>query len=100
VPEALVDRAVRRILRQKMRLGLFERRLADPERAVAVVHAPPHRELALRAAREGIVLLKNERDLLPLRKDLREIAVIGPNADDPRATSSKTTRPRSSCRTW
>ena len=84
VPEALVDRAVRRILRQKLRLGLFERPLVDPERAAAVVHAPEHRELALRAAREGIVLLKNERDLLPLRKDLREIAVIGPNADDPR----------------
>ncbi len=66
-----------------MRLGLFERPLVDPERAVAVVHAPEHRELALRAAREGIVLLKNERDLLPLRKDLREVAVIGPNADNP-----------------
>jgi beta-glucosidase len=84
VPEALVDRAVRRILRQKMRLGLFERPLVDPERAAATVHAPEHRELALRAAREGIVLLKNERGVLPLRKDLREIAVIGPNADDPR----------------
>ena len=84
VPEALVDRAVRRILRQKMRLGLFERPLVDPDRAAAVVHAPEHRELALRAAREGIVLLKNERDLLPLRKDLGAIAVIGPNADDPR----------------
>ena len=83
VPEALVDRAVRRILRQKMRLGLFERPLVDPERAAAVVHAPEHRELALRAAREGIVLLKNERDLLPLQKDLREVAVIGPNADNP-----------------
>ena len=70
VPEALVDRAVRRILRQKMRLGLFERPLVDPDRAAAVLHAPEHRELALRAAREGIVLLKNERDLLPLRKDL------------------------------
>jgi beta-glucosidase len=84
VPEALVDRAVRRILLQKMRLGLFERPLVDLERAAAVVHAPEHRDLALRAAREGIVLLKNERDVLPLRKDLREISVIGPNADDPR----------------
>jgi beta-glucosidase len=56
----------------------------DPDRAVATVHAPAHRELALRAAREGIVLLKNERDLLPLGKGLREIAVIGPNADNAR----------------
>jgi beta-glucosidase len=84
VPEALVDRAVRRILRQKIRLGLFEKRLVDPDRAVATVHAPEHRDLALRAAREGIVLLKNEDDALPLRKDLREIAVIGPNADNAR----------------
>ena len=60
VPESLVDRAVRRILRQKMRLGLFERPLVDVERAGAVVHAPAHRDLALRAAQEGIVLLKNE----------------------------------------
>jgi beta-glucosidase len=79
-----VDRAVRRILRQKMRLGLFESRLVDPERAASVVHSAEHREVALRAAREGIVLLKNERDLLPLRKDIREITVIGPNADDPK----------------
>jgi beta-glucosidase len=84
VPEALVDRAVRRILRQKMRLGLFEKPLVDPDRAVATLHAPEHRELALRAAREGIVLLKNEGDVLPLRKDLPEIAVIGPNADNAR----------------
>jgi beta-glucosidase len=82
VPEALVDRAVRRILRQKMRLGLFEKVLVDPDRAMATVHAPAHRDLALRAARGGIVLLKNEKDLLPLRKDLREVAVIGPNADN------------------
>jgi beta-glucosidase len=81
VPEALVDRAVRRILRQKMRLGLFERSRVDPEKAVEIVHAPEHRDLALRAARESIVLLKNEREILPLRRDLREIAVIGPNAD-------------------
>jgi len=84
VPEALVDRAVRRILRQKMRLGLFEGPLVDPDRAASIVHAPAHRELALRAAREGIVLLKNESGLLPLRKNLSEIAVVGPNADNPR----------------
>lgn len=83
VPEALVDRAVRRILRQKMRLGLFERPLVDPDRAASIVHAPAHRELALRAAREGIVLLKNEGGALPLRKGLRTIAVVGPNADNP-----------------
>jgi beta-glucosidase len=85
VPEALVDRAVRRILRQKLRLGLFERRQADVDRALETVHNAEHRQLALEAAREGIVLLKNEGSLLPLdRKSIRSIVVIGPNADDPK----------------
>ena len=80
----LVDRAVRRILRLKFMLGLFERPYVDPERAAAVVRNPPHRELTLRAARESIVLLKNDKDLLPLKKDLKTVAVIGPNADNGR----------------
>jgi beta-glucosidase len=85
VPEALVDRAVRRILRQKMRLGLFERHQADLDHALATVHAAEHQRLALEAAREGIVLLRNEGSLLPLdRRTVRSIAVIGPNADDAR----------------
>ncbi len=82
VPVALVDRAVRRILRQKFRLGLFENALVDPARAEKIVHNAEHQELALEAARESVVLLKNENRLLPLRKDLGSIAVIGPNADD------------------
>jgi beta-glucosidase len=81
-PMSLVDRAVRRILEQKARLGLFDRRFVDPEQAVRVVHSREHVQLALQAGREGIVLLKNEGKQLPLRKDLKSIAVIGPNADD------------------
>jgi beta-glucosidase len=85
VPEALVDRAVRRILRQKFRLGLFERSQADPGHAQRTVRSPDHQRLALEAAREGIVLLKNAGGLLPLdRTRVRSIAVIGPNADDAR----------------
>jgi beta-glucosidase len=84
VPMELVDRAVRRILKQKFRLGLFDRPYVDVERAVEVVHRAEHSELALAAAREGIVLLRNEKNLLPLKKTLRSIAVIGPNADDAR----------------
>lgn len=84
VPMGLVDRAVRRVLRQKMRLGLFENPWADPDRAEAVVHCAEHRQLALQSAREGIVLLKNDRALLPLPRDARRIAVIGPNADNAR----------------
>jgi len=78
---ALVDRALRRVLELKFRLGLFENPYVDVERATRIVHSPEHQELALRAAREGIVLLKNERNTLPLKKDLKSIAVIGPNAD-------------------
>ncbi|MDE3180543.1 MAG: glycoside hydrolase family 3 C-terminal domain-containing protein, partial [Acidobacteriota bacterium] len=81
IPISLVDQAVRRVLRAKFRLGLFEHPYVDPQRAVTIVHSKAHQALALEAAREGIVLLKNDRNLLPLKKDLRSIAVIGPNAD-------------------
>jgi beta-glucosidase len=84
VPETLIDRAVRRILRQKLRLGLFERHQVDLDHALKTVHRVEHQRLALEAARESIVLLKNEGGLLPLdRARVREVAVIGPNADDP-----------------
>jgi beta-glucosidase len=84
-----VDRAVGNLLRAKIRLGLLDEvPSADPDEAERVTNCPAHRELALRAAREAIVLLKNEGDLLPLRLDvpgvdaagIRSIAVIGPNA--------------------
>jgi beta-glucosidase len=75
---------VRRILKQKFRLGLFERSQVDVQHAVEVVHQTAHQELALQAAREAIVLLRNENNLLPLSKSARSIAVIGPNADEPR----------------
>ncbi len=82
VPMALVDRAVRRVLEMKFRLGLFENRYVNVDHAVQVVHSQANQELALRAGREGIVLLKNDKNLLPLKKDLKTVAVIGPNADD------------------
>ena len=85
VPMELVDRAVRRILWLKFKLGLFERPYVDVEQAVKGVPRDEHRRLALQAAREGIVLLKNDRNLLPLdRNTIKTIAVIGPNADNER----------------
>jgi beta-glucosidase-like glycosyl hydrolase/peptidoglycan/xylan/chitin deacetylase (PgdA/CDA1 family) len=78
----LIDRAVTRILEQKYRLGLFENPYVDPARAVKVTHTKESQDVALEAAREGIVLLKNEKGLLPLKKEIKRIAVIGPNADD------------------
>jgi beta-glucosidase len=83
VSMAYIDRAVTRILRQKFRLGLFDRPFVDPERAVEVTHTKEHQDLALEVAREGIVLLKNQNNLLPLKKSVKSIALIGPNADDP-----------------
>jgi len=81
VSEDLVDRAVGRILRQKFRLGLFEKPFVEVRRAQDIVHRKEHQEMAHQAAREGIVLLKNENQLLPLSKNIGSIAVIGPNAD-------------------
>jgi beta-glucosidase len=78
VPIAQVDSAVRRILREKLRLGLFE----DPNRGVAATAPPLDRELARRVARESIVLLRNEGGLLPLGANAKTIAVIGPLASD------------------
>jgi beta-glucosidase len=83
VPEALIDRAVGRVLRAKFRLGLFEKPCVDPDRAAQITNCADHRALALKAAQQAIVLLKNEGALLPLdRSQLRSIAVIGPNAAD------------------
>lgn len=82
VPMALVDRALRRVLEQKFNLGLFEHPYVDVDQAAQVIHSQANQDLALRAGREGIVLLKNDKSLLPLKKDMKSVAVIGPNADD------------------
>ncbi len=85
ISEAIVDEAVRRVLIVKERLGLFDNSpFVDPDAAPSIFDAPEHRQLARLIAQKSIVLLKNEENLLPLRKDLSSIAVIGPNADDPR----------------
>ena len=78
-----VDQAVSRLLRLKFQMGLFEHPYVDPVYAVSIVNSKEHKELALQTAREGIVLLKNEKNILPLKKDIKTIAVIGPNAEAP-----------------
>jgi beta-glucosidase len=81
IPEALIDTAVARILRAKFLLGLFEQPYAEAAYAERLTNCDAHRQLALRAARQAIVLLKNEGPVLPLdRTALKSIAVIGPNA--------------------
>ena len=81
IPVSVLNRAARRTLRAKYRLGLFDRPYVDPGKAAEIVGSPEHRNAALEVARKSIVLLKNEDGLLPLGKDIRSIAVIGPNAD-------------------
>jgi beta-glucosidase len=78
--EKVVDEALRRILRLKFWAGLFDDPYVDPDEAERINDCEQHRNLALRAAREGIVLLKNS-GILPLEKRIGSIAVIGPNAN-------------------
>ena len=84
IDEATIEVSLRRLLTARFRLGMF-----DPEEMVPYAKIPPevvncqeHRELTLEMARESIVLLKNENGLLPLRKALKQILVVGPNAND------------------
>lgn len=83
VSEELIDDAVRRVLRVKFKLGLFEDpyRYSDPEFA-ADVDYKEHLQVARDIARKSIVLLKNQDDLLPIDSSVKHIAVIGPLADD------------------
>lgn len=80
--EKVINEAVRRVLRAKFRLGLFDNPYIDPQKAVGLVGSKEHIALSLQTARESIVLLKNSGDALPLSKNLSSIAVIGPNADN------------------
>lgn len=84
VTEAEVDVCVRRAIMARMRLGMF-----DPEEMVpfskipyTVVESPEHQKLALETARKSMVLLKNEKNTLPFSKEVKKVAVIGPNSND------------------
>jgi beta-glucosidase len=77
VPLARVDDAVRRVLRAKFRLGLFDRPDADPSRTDAVFPTPQSREVSLTVARETLVLLQNRQSALPLRDPVRSVALVG-----------------------
>lgn len=82
VPESLVDQAVLRILALKLKLGLLERPFVSPSEYATDTSLPAeHIALARQAARESIVLLRNEGDILPFSKATSSIAVIGPLAD-------------------
>ena len=80
----IIDAAVARVLKLKFELGLFENPYVDPEEAAHWNGHPNHRNLALQAARGSIVLLKNEKQILPISKKIKSIAVIGPDAAEAR----------------
>jgi beta-glucosidase len=84
ITEREIDVAVKRLFTARVRLGMFDppSRVAYAQIPPAVVDSQAHRALALQVARESIVLLENKGNLLPLRKDVKTIAVIGPNADE------------------
>ncbi len=83
LPEADVDRAVKRLFLARMRLGMFDPPDSVPYSKITIAEndTEPHRQLALKAARETLVLLKNSDNLLPLASKYKKIAVVGPNAD-------------------
>jgi len=83
ISEAVIDEAVFRTLRAKLLMSLFDGPYVDAEAAPKVFDTAEHRALACQAARESIVLLKND-GVLPLKNNLKSIAVIGPNADSTR----------------
>jgi beta-glucosidase len=83
VPVKTLDDRVRDVLRVKFTIGLFDHPyVEDAKKTKAIVNSEEHRAVALRAARESLVLLKNDKNVLPLSKQIKSIAVIGPNADD------------------
>ncbi len=83
VPEALVDLAVSRVLKHKFEMGLFENPYPN-ELVARENHNEQAIQLARKAAEESVVLLKNENNLLPLSNDIKKIAIVGPNAADPK----------------
>lgn len=79
---AAIDNAVRTVLRTKYRLGLFDKPFADTTREKQVVFNAEHRKFAREVAAKSFVLLKNERETLPISKRTKEIAVVGSLAND------------------
>ncbi|MEJ5147411.1 glycoside hydrolase family 3 N-terminal domain-containing protein [Sphingobacterium sp. MYb388] len=82
VETSVLDTAVARVLRMKFNLGLFDRPFVDEKLVAKKVATVENVTIARKVAQESIVLLKNEGDLLPLKKTVKRIAVVGPNADN------------------
>lgn len=82
ISNAALDASVARVLRLKFEMGLFENPYVIPEKAEKEVRNDAHIALARKIAQASITLLKNDRSLLPLNKNISKVALIGPNADN------------------
>lgn len=90
ISQETLNKRVSEILYVKFWLGLFDNPYrGDGKTAEKIVHCKAHQEVALQAARESIVLLKNENNILPLSKSIHSVAVIGPNADERKQLESR-----------
>jgi len=81
IKESVIDTVVARILKMKFLLGLFESPYVDDKKPSRIFNIPEQKSLAYKIAQKSIVLLKNKGNLLPISKDIKSLAVIGPNAD-------------------
>jgi beta-glucosidase len=81
VPQSRIDDAVSRILRVKFQMGLFENPYTDPS-LTAKIGSPEHRQIARECVQQSLVLLKNEKHVLPLSKKMKRLVVVGKAADD------------------
>jgi beta-glucosidase-like glycosyl hydrolase len=93
VPESLLDRSVRRVLRDKFALGLFDNPYVSDDAITIQTVAREGVDLSRRLAAESVTLLKNENSVLLLRRDIAKIAIIGPHADDVEAGFTTYTYP-------
>jgi beta-glucosidase len=84
ISEAAIDTSVKRLFTARIKLGMFDPPAMVPysQMGTADLDNKKNHEVALKAARESVVLLKNDKNILPLKKDINTIAVIGPNAND------------------
>jgi beta-glucosidase len=85
ITEEQIDASLKRLFTIRMRLGMFDPATLIPYSGIdsTVLEAPAHKDLALKMARQSIVMLRNDQNLLPVKKEsLKKIAIVGPNAND------------------
>lgn len=82
IKESVIDEAVSHVLKLKFAMGLFENPYVDVKQVAKNIRNQEHIDLARKVAQESVTLLKNENNILPLKKNVKKVAVIGPNADN------------------